>query len=80
MRKLTCNDILMNEVISYGGIPMRRCDVYQHGLKNGRGIGYFGADYSAFAPAAIDEEPWTLEEFERLEAGDMRIPERLQIA
>jgi hypothetical protein len=59
---------LMNEVILYGGLPMRRADVFalatEHmGDRAGR---RFGADYFAFRPTAVDAEPWPLDEAREL--------------
>ena len=79
MKKLSFTDRLMNEVISLGGIPMRRGDVYQVARENQPswkpGDGSFGPDYQAFAPEAIEAEPWTTAEFRKFEK-DMKTPER----
>lgn len=79
MRKMNLVSRVMNEVISYGGIPLRRCDAYKHALSiQGNDKGMFGADYQAFRPEVIGAEPWTLAEFESLMAGNMKIPERFR--
>lgn len=60
---------VMDEVVYYGGIPLRRRDVFRHatekcGLKASR----FGADFAAMTPKALtDVEPYTFEEFCELE-------------
>lgn len=82
MKNQTMADKMMNEVISFGGIPLRRCDAYQIAREQNPswnpGDGCFGPDYVAFAPKAIDGEPWTAEEMRNLLAGDNRVPARLQ--
>jgi hypothetical protein len=83
-KKMNCVDRFYNEVISYGGIPIRRCDVYELARKAQPswkpGSGRFGPDYQAFTPEAIDAEPWTIEEFEAYEAsweaGNPQLPAR----
>lgn len=65
-RKPTFVDEMMNEVISYGGLPVRRHHVYQDVLK--RTGSKWAADLFAFGPRAraIEAEPITLEELEAL--------------
>lgn len=64
-RHITLIDRIMNEVIFYGGIPMRRYDVLRHAKKVLGTAKPFGAEYFAFHPKAIEGvEPWTLAEFE----------------
>lgn len=59
---------LMNEVIIYGGLPMRRADVYTLCTEHlGEHAGPpFGADFFAFYPPAVELEPWPLEEARRI--------------
>ena len=76
---------VMNEVICFGGIPLRRCDAYSIACESDPewragdpASGMFGPDYQAFAPEAINAEPYTLEEARDLFFNDnMKIPERL---
>lgn len=66
MSKPTLATRLMNEVIIYGGLPMRRCDVYTLAAEHlgSHARDRFGADWFAFGPYAkvVDMEPWTLAE------------------
>lgn len=59
-------DGLMNEVILYGGIPMRRCDVYRDALEATGS--HKAADMFAFGlrARAVDAKPWSLDTFRRL--------------
>lgn len=62
-RRQTLADKIMNEVTIYGGLPMRRADVYTLAREHqGEYRGRFGADYLAFARDAVDMEPWPLDE------------------
>lgn len=63
-QRKTLADRIMNEVILYGGLPMRRCDVYTLATEHlgGQARGRSGADYFAFAPAAVEMEPWALDQ------------------
>lgn len=56
-------DRFVNEVIVYGGVPMRRCDVYAVCLEDTQDKRC--ADYFAFGSAqkAIDAEPVSIAEF-----------------
>lgn len=83
MKRQTLTDKIMNEVIIFGGIPLRRCDAFtiaQENQPDWNPGDKFGCDYQAFAPKAVDMEPYTLEEYRALEAGDMRVPARLVAA
>ena len=55
-RRPTLVDELMNEVTFYGGLPMRRCDVFtlctEHLGDEAKRCELYGADYFAFRPAA----------------------------
>jgi hypothetical protein len=63
---------LLAEVAIYGGLPMRRGDIYTLAAEHmgERAGGRFGADYFAFHPPAVDAEPWPLEEARREMADD----------
>ena len=75
MRRPTLVDIYMNEVVSYGGFPMRRGDVITDldkvarstGQKNWlsiRDAGLIGnTQYNKMHPLPQDTEPITLAEF-----------------
>lgn len=59
---------IMEEVVIYGGLPMRRCDVYalacEHlGDQAGRP---FGADWFAFGPEPVELEPYSLADARRI--------------
>jgi len=62
---------LMQETITFGGLPMRRCDVYQYVSKQ---IGPEAADFFAFGPTTkpTDHIPLSLEEFEAIVDGFRR--------
>ncbi len=66
---MTIVDHLMNEVISYGGLAMRRCDVYRE-IEERTGD-LKAADYFAFRPSAtvLDVEPLTLKEAQQFFAA-----------
>lgn len=57
---------LMNETILYGGLPLRRCDVYQDCLDVG--VSHKWADVWAFGRRAVtvDMEPLTMTEFNEI--------------
>lgn len=63
-RKPTVADKLLNEVAIYGGLPMRRADIYtlacEHMGKNADSR--FGAWYFALHGPAIEAEAWPLVE------------------
>lgn len=69
-------DELMAEVILYGGLPVRRCDVYDHALKVARTYdvtkeqAYRAAELYAFGPRAraVDMAPLTAAELEAITA------------
>lgn len=69
-RKPAIIDRLMNEVAIYGGLPLRRCDIYRLATEHlGSQAGPpFGADFFAFSPEAVEMEPWPLEEARRIMA------------
>jgi len=69
-------DQLMNETIMYGGLPLRRCDVYRDCLRQTGSK--WAADMAAFSPSheAVDLEPLTLDEFTNIFDGDGRLPAR----
>ena len=60
---------LMNETILYGGLPLRRCDVYKDALD--RTGSRWAADMFAFAPhhKAVDVKPLDYDEFQAI-CGD----------
>lgn len=61
-RRETLCDRIMNEVTIYGGLPLRRADVYTLASEHQGGYhGKFGADYFAFAFEAVDMEPWPID-------------------
>ena len=72
MRKARENSVtrLLNEVIIYGGLPLRRGDVFTLATEHlGADAGKrFGADWFAFHPPAVDMEPVSLEFFRSLDA------------
>ena len=72
MKKRRFMDELMNEVALYGGLPMRRADIYTLAAEHlgQHASGRFGADYFAFRPPAVDMEPWPLDEARELCARD----------
>ena len=52
----------LSEVISLGGIPLRRSDAFRHFLA--KGFSKAQADRMAFGYAKpVEAEPWALEEF-----------------
>lgn len=60
----TLVDRVMNETTIYGGLPLRRADVYtlaceDLGDQSGK---RFGADWFAFGGPAADLTPWSLSE------------------
>lgn len=57
-------DEIMHEVILYGGLPVRRGDVYVDALA--RTGSTWAADRFAFLPPAIDAEPLTKEQLDAL--------------
>ena len=66
-------DRMMNEVKLYGGVPMRRCDIYtlatEHLGKHARDR--FGADYFAFSGDAVEGvAPLPLDVARRIHAGE----------
>jgi hypothetical protein len=65
----TFMDKLANETILYGGLPLRRCDVYRDALE--RTGSWRAADMFAFGlnKHAIDTPPMDYEEFKRI-TGD----------
>jgi hypothetical protein len=62
---------ISEEVTIYGGLPMRRRDVYILASEHlGSDAGPpFGADWFAFGGATVDAEPWPLEEARRIMEG-----------
>jgi hypothetical protein len=67
-RKLNITDRFMNEVVVYGGIPLRRADVYRDVLK--RTGSAKAADLWAFSSqtkkAPPDAKPLTLDEYQKI--------------
>ena len=65
--KLNSTDLFMNEVVLYGGLPMRRADVYRHALKvtGSRKA----ADMFAFSERkkAVNQKPITLKQLASIE-------------
>ena len=55
---------LMNEVVIYGGLPPRRCDILTLATEDlGSQAGTkFGAQWFAFHGPAVNFEPWPLEQ------------------
>ena len=68
IKKITLADIVVNEIIIYGGLPMSRKDVYRDALN--RTGSTKAADMFAFGPntkiAPSNHEPYTLEEFNQI--------------
>lgn len=61
-RETLC-DKIMNEVTIYGGLPMRRADVYILAREHqGDYRGRFGTDYIAFVHKTVDVEPWPIDQ------------------
>lgn len=56
----------LNEVTLYGGIPLKRGDVFNI-AKEDIGEGVFGADFYAYAGKAVDLEAWTIAEFRHMQ-------------
>ena len=68
MRRPKLIDRLMNEVAIYGGLPMRRGDIVTLATEHmgERAREPFGAQYFALHGAAVDAEPWPLEDARRV--------------
>lgn len=61
-KRETIADRVMNEVTVYGGLPMRRCDVFTLATEHMGEYAAppFGADYFAFAGPAVALDPWPI--------------------
>lgn len=64
MRRPTLVDRVMQEVTIYGGLPLRRADVYALASEElgERAGGRYGAQWFAFGGPAVDLTPWSLSE------------------
>lgn len=56
----------LNEVALYGGIPLRRGDIFNI-AKEDIGEGVFGADFYAYAGKAVNQEAWSIDEFRHMQ-------------
>jgi hypothetical protein len=73
-KRTTLVDRIMNEVALYGGLPMRRCDIYTLATEHlGEHAGApFGADWFAFHPVTVNVEPLSLGMARRICNGTLK--------